>query len=674
MYESGYQYLKEEFNPDSSTTITPVIHSASSNGDDDSGHVTRRIDFERRGDFANEGSEINDYCGSMSIGYARYKNEPINVGGACSSGETGSLLCGALSHSKEAEALGQELNLVHRELSDVLADTAVNSETTVNIARNLLYDIDVYLAGKTDGARAEDYIAIQAEESERIDQAVNLTVRLYEDLQKRAYAGYAQAIRSRNSKTEAGEDWLDKAYEGGWPLFGLYWFQMTKTSQRTLSATELSFTGSSDANIFIDRFAAEADDPILSARLTARWKRYTDRLEREIQNSRHDIMPTVTQRYDESGRAIDMDGNPFQSTQVLSETRNLLPGIKKEMLQLSATGNMEHEGLANRVSVYFNDWTKGILFPGIVGWMKEGDIVTSMVNTGHNLISIHETLYIINLFLRASKSAQEAQARIEQRKGMLDKALDVVQDTALAVTTAGASQMWTRGVGLFESLTFGTLAGQVLITLFTDFVKVFTALFIVAIFMAFYIPSIILIQWLIGIVTWLVYLVEAIVVIPLWGLLFVSDMGSQSLAPQSARQGLVHILSILFYPTLMVIGFVVGIKVVDVASTFFIDFLVIGINNMTEDYAFGIVSLAAALAIIGFAAYQLITRIFSLVLEFNQRMMNWIGQYNNYGEQNVESQIRQGFIAFVNQGNQATKNLTQSPKDGAKSDPTAGNR
>lgn len=337
---------------------------------------------------------------------------------------------------------------------------------------------------------------------------------------------------------------------------------------------------------------------------------------------------------------------------------------------MSVDGSMDSEGIWNNAKLFFNDYTKGVIFPGVVNWMTEGDIVTSLVNTGHNLIAIHEVLYGINVVIRAKNAADEKAATLEKKKGIFEKLVDTVGDGALAVATGGISVAAGKVSGAIDRLLFATTFGQIFVIIFTDFVKAFTALFIVAVFMAFYIPAIILIQWLIGVVTWLIYLVEAIIVIPLWGLLFVSDMGSQALAPQSARQGLVHILSILFYPTLMVIGFVVGLKIVDIASTFFLDFLIIGINNMTEGFTFGLVSLAAALAIIGFASYQLITRIFSLVLEFNQRMMNWIGQYNNYGEQNVESQIRQGFIAFVQHGNQATRGLGEAkPNDPSGSKP-----
>src|SRR5690554_7044353 len=104
-----------------------------------------------------------------------------------------------------------------------------------------------------------------------------------------------------------------------------------------------------------------------------------------------------------------------------------------------------------------------------------------------------------------------------------------------------------------------------------------------ALFMAFYLPAMIMIQWLTGLVTWLLYIVEATIVIPLWGILFVSDLGQQAWAPQSARQGFVHFLSILIYPSLMVIGFMVAYQVLDLASTFLIDFLLLEIGRATSE-------------------------------------------------------------------------------------------
>jgi hypothetical protein len=100
----------------------------------------------------------------------------------------------------------------------------------------------------------------------------------------------------------------------------------------------------------------------------------------------------------------------------------------------------------------------------------------------------------------------------------------------------------------------------------------------------------------------------------------------------------------------MVIGFVFGLKVIDLVSPFIIDFLIIGFLNATDGYAFGLVSFAAGLIILAVAAYQIIIRVFSIVLEFNDRAMGWIGQRAGYGEASGEQGARGGFVGAINEG------------------------
>lgn len=97
----------------------------------------------------------------------------------------------------------------------------------------------------------------------------------------------------------------------------------------------------------------------------------------------------------------------------------------------------------------------------------------------------------------------------------------------------------------------------------------------------------------------------------------------------------------------MVIGFTIGLKVIDLSSVFFVDFLLIGFMNVTDGYLFGILSFVFGLFIIGFACYQIIMRVFSIVLELNDRAISWVGQRMSYGEGNVEGQVRGGFMAVL---------------------------
>jgi conjugal transfer/type IV secretion protein DotA/TraY len=393
--------------------------------------------------------------------------------------------------------------------------------------------------------------------------------------------------------------------------------------------------------------------------LNLRWEQYLDRLETEIRNSNLDPIPTGVNEYNEAGQLVGGDGELLKSEHAAA-ARSLFPAMKEEMKEIAANGSMEPDGVMDRVKGFFDGFVKGTLFPAALHTMRsEDNIVTGMVSTGHWIIATQELFYMFDLYNRGAQDASTWKHLKQLRDGQAGdngEGSTTSEEATLRANTdipLVPESLEIMMLDVVSPKVFGTVEGQMMVNMLKDMVSLMQAMLIVGLFMAFYIPAVVLIQWVIGVVTWMIYLAEAIIVIPLWGLLFVSDMGSQSLSPQSARQGLVHLLSILFYPALMVIGFVVGIKIIDIVSMWFLDVMEIGFNQFTQGYAFGLVSLTAGLAIIGFASYQVITRVFSLVLEFNQRMMNWIGQYNNYGEHNVEGQVRQGFVAFAYQGKSA---------------------
>jgi len=651
IFNQAYKTVGEEYGGDSGVRIIPQkITSEQTQGKSqkEKRSVTE-INFTRQGDFVNDGADRNTFCGGMNISVARYEGRDIRPQKKCSN-NTGNPLCSIIKPSDKSSVFSGEIHAVHETLAEQMADSAIQDDKALAIAADLTYDTEAYLKGKSDQENSRAYVDMQKEESERIDAAVEKTIKLYRHLQEQAYRGYAQVIRKASNNEINGNDWIDHVEQGGWPLFGLYWFQVTKMNDRTLNAASMDFSGSANPVKYFSRFASASEDPIVGQRLTDRWNRYLERLRKRVENTRHDILPTTAQNYDDDGNVEGAAEAALQSASNMAEVQNLYPAMKDEMLALSQSGSMSPSGIGETINSWLDLIVKKNIQPWLFDSMRQGDIVTSMANTGHNIIAITETLYAVDLFTRAVPKVVRHEADVKEGDNVAESAVKNIWSSITAAATAGAT-LFADVIGdKITGLLFGTVPGQMLLTAFKDFMTVMKGLFVVGLFMAFYIPAIIIIQWLIGVVTWMIYLAEAIIVIPLWGLLFVADMGSQSLSPQSARQGFVHILSILFYPSLMVIGFTIGMKIIDVASKFFIDFLEIGINQFTEGYAFGIVSLAASLAIIGFATYQVITRVFSLVLEFNQRMMNWIGQYNNYGEQGVEGQIRQGFVAFLHQG------------------------
>jgi hypothetical protein len=78
-----------------------------------------------------------------------------------------------------------------------------------------------------------------------------------------------------------------------------------------------------------------------------------------------------------------------------------------------------------------------------------------------------------------------------------------------------------------------------------------------------------------------------------------------------------------------------------------VDFLIIGFLNSTEGFTFGIISMVAGVAIVSVAAYQIVLRIFSLMLELHDRAISWIGNTQSFGENQTENMSRGNIIAIM---------------------------
>jgi conjugal transfer/type IV secretion protein DotA/TraY len=606
-------------------------------------------------------SGLNDFCGKMAV---KYKKPPSGDSltnalpvfrvdpSECADGESN--FCFSEDNAV-AKALYDNIYAINTLVSEFLIGgngVAVSGQSTSGsgqstsgssgyagaITTNLLYDVDLRLAGATDADKLQQAIDLLSEEDQRIDIAVAAAEDLYEQLRDRVYDAYAQAINENNTNGAAG-DWIENLDRAGWPVLGLYWFQFTNTSDSVAQASQMSFTYSGNMNGYLDALYTATEDEELVRTLRNRYAKFQRRFSDKIQNTRFDTQPMVDESRSDTASLTGITAEELKELNA-ADLSEQIPAMLNTMRDQAGNGNdnvSQHFGGDFWAYNFLNDWSRTTVFPLIVDTLKDGDIVSSMVNAGHMIVSISETIYVAQLTMGAfqksfgsyGSSGDSGSAEAEETKewsiwGLFTNPIDTVV-SALAIP-------------------FYMLAQAV-----EDFSSYWKYIFFAGIFLAYYLPAMIMIQWMIGFVTWIIYLLEATVIIPIWGILFVGEMGEKSFSPQTARQGFVHFLSILLYPSLMVIGFVFGLKVIDLISPFLIDFLVIGLLNATDGYAFGLLSFAASLILLAIAAYQIIVRIFSIVLEFNDRAMSWIGQRVGYGEAGGEQGTRGGFVGAINE-------------------------
>ncbi|TBW57452.1 hypothetical protein EZI54_07270 [Marinobacter halodurans] len=533
------------------------------------------------------------------------------------------------------------------QLSRYAQRMATNHNGPTAIAQNLLFDLRQHI----EATRSADPEKIKAlsellkkQEDNYINKAAKMTVQLYKDSARQVYSYYASA--RNNQRDEDGENWADALDKVGWPGVGLYWMQFSYTSNRVNEAVDVQMTPvlaqgrpSSISNMMMD-------DPSLRYRLANRMARYHEAVAREI--AKDPLVPNSgADDLEQKKLAFDQATNDFQD--------DLITTLRNAGTEESSDGNV--------VTNFFINFFRDKVFPFIVGSLKTSDnALIGLINLGHFITDVGEVGYMADKAFEGLMGA----AKYNQNAGVMDTIESGVINAGMLAVSGGswAGKMASdTALGGIMHTVMGSYMLHPLLLVAKDLISYMALLIIPGLFLAFYLPGIIMIQWLTQLVSWLIYTVESVIVVPVWGVLFVGDMGQKAIAPQTARQGFVHFLSILLYPALMVIGFVIGLKVTDITSTFMIDFLMIGFINATDGYAFGIVSSVAGLVLVAFATYQILMRIFSLMMELNDRAISWIGQRQSYQEGMTENATRSGIVGVLNKGEGKTKENKQERKD-----------
>lgn len=595
------------------------------------------------GDFVNGDRDALDFCGSVVVEYDAYfdgqqtwdrpqQASPDGSGGECAGG----ILCGTtdLTRSSDKQKVMNAFSTAHSNIRDSFISRATDASGGIGTAVDALtWDIDEYFESLGDPEKMESYRNAQFNEPAQIERAAAAVASEIDSMQTDVTGYYESAIdnlRSQNSST--GDSHKDAVFRTGWTVLGLYWFQQNNYNSAVMDSVNFNAAAQISPGRIIRMLQQATGDEKFATRMADRLTKYRRAVNRKIMNSRLDPNPL---QYAADGSLASSANDPMEQRVQGAKMREELPVYLESLIQSNAESQGSIIGDSDVVGPdVINNWFRGSVFPYIVGNLVDDNLVTSLVNTGHTLVTIAGTFYAIELVARSTMEwATEA-----QKKNLLSEAAKAVLNPVDWVAAKGVSAYIL------------TWPGFLVKNLLSDLKPMFMYLFLLGLFLAFYLPAVIMVQWIIGLVQWLIYVVEAVIVIPLWSILFASDMGQKAFAPQTAQQGLIHLLSILFYPTLLVIGFTIGMKVLDLIGVFLVDYIMIGFMGMTTGYTFGPVSVIAGLTLVAIVAYQVIMRVFSGMLELNERAINWIGQRQTFGENNVEQAARAGMVGIIQRG------------------------
>jgi len=170
-----------------------------------------------------------------------------------------------------------------------------------------------------------------------------------------------------------------------------------------------------------------------------------------------------------------------------------------------------------------------------------------------------------------------------------------------------------------------------------------------------YIPMVPFITWTGGVVTWLVMVLEAMIIAPIWAISFLSPEG-EGFTGQKAEQGWLLILSLFLRPTLMVFGLFSAMAVSFVLFAYLnAAFEAVFINSQSGT-TYGLMSSLGYWVIYAIVCTATLSTIYSLIHIVPDKVLRWIGGgQESLGDMGTEQASRAAFGAVISSGNSATQ-------------------
>lgn len=195
---------------------------------------------------------------------------------------------------------------------------------------------------------------------------------------------------------------------------------------------------------------------------------------------------------------------------------------------------------------------------------------------------------------------------------------------------------------------------------------VYSVLLSAGVSLSFILPIMPFLYWVLAISGYFLLITEAVIAVNLWALSHLR-MDGEGISGESGRQGWLMLLALFMTPTLMVFGFIIGMALFRIVSDlisaglFYAVSSIMGTNPIT--WLFGTVGYVILIV----TAYGLLLeRSFSLVSEFPNRVMRWMGSQVEIGGGEGRIQVAAGAAAVgVNHmGNQMEKGMGRVGDDG----------
>ncbi|MEQ2334202.1 DotA/TraY family protein [Xanthomonas euvesicatoria pv. euvesicatoria] len=249
-----------------------------------------------------------------------------------------------------------------------------------------------------------------------------------------------------------------------------------------------------------------------------------------------------------------------------------------------------------------------------------------------------------------------------------------VGDTIMAVAwTIQGAQFIAAGVGggyWDDAVSLGSVdAGSAIQTLTPSVASVFIMLLAAGAFLAFYVPMIPYIIWILGIIKWLTVIFESVIAAPIWAAAHVHPDGDEQVG--RAGPGYMIILSVFLRPTLMVFGLIGSIVVAQPVAHFVNLTYITQVQGAMGNSANAIGALIAYTAIYAILMTIVLHSVFGFINWIPDNVLRWIGSaVGMHGIADNEEHGVKG--AFVHSANQASQGLDPAAKRKHRETPSPG--
>jgi conjugal transfer/type IV secretion protein DotA/TraY len=193
------------------------------------------------------------------------------------------------------------------------------------------------------------------------------------------------------------------------------------------------------------------------------------------------------------------------------------------------------------------------------------------------------------------------------------------QDPMIGLISTGGFLIGIGGAILFVSI-FSTTVAVIAVPFFSILLAAGATL-------SFVLPMMPFFYWILGVTGYFLLVVEAIVAVNLWALAHMR-MDGDGISGQAGQKGWLMLLALLMTPVLMVFGFLIGMGIFRISSNLISAGMFYAVSGISggSNILVALVGIIAFSIMIVTAYIFILERSFSLISEFPNRVMMWMGE------------------------------------------------